>query len=195
MIYRIKGNRKRQVLQGMLKLIVIVILLAIAWVSVSFFSTTSDSKGALPQFSIALAEMKEDHPIIFTWNQRPVLVMKRSKELIDSSLQLNTELLRFGSDIIDGNPVGLKGRSRSHRLDIFVVYSSGTDFGCPIEFIAANEEIFLNAPWPGGFQDTCRGSRYDLGGRVYIEQYAEKNLQIPPYIVKSGTIVLGLVEH
>jgi len=127
-----------------------------------------------------ISQLKIDEPLIFTWHQRPILVMKRSAQIQKQLAASHPELLAHD----------LKAEKRSQRLDVFVAFATGTDFGCPIEHLPLSEELFLDKPWQGGFQDTCRHSRYDYAGRVYQNQNAKEDLKIPDYKITGEVIVL-----
>jgi len=78
-------------------------------------------------------------------------------------------------------PEGLSPVTRSRQPAIFLAYDRGTDMGCPLNWVPAGDRSAPLQPWPGGFRDTCRGSWYDAAGRVFKNQQAERNLDIPPY--------------
>jgi len=88
-------------------------------------------------------------------------------------------------------PNWAKNALRSRREEWFVSIGVGTDFSCPIVLLEPTAELFQGEVWSGGFADDCRGSRYDLAGRVYANQYADKNLIVPDYAIKEMKIVLG----
>lgn len=80
-------------------------------------------------------------------------------------------------------PAGLATEHRSLMPGLFLAYDRGTDMGCPLEWVSADDPRGPLQPWPGGFRDTCRGSWYDAAGRVLSDQAAQRNLDIPPYRV------------
>ena len=84
----------------------------------------------------------------------------------------------------------MRNPMRSLEPDYFIALDYGTDLGCPLELVPAD----VNAPvipWSGGFRDRCRGSWYDLSGRVYKEQKASRNLEIPAYSIEGDILNLG----
>ncbi len=192
MIKHSTTDSRRQVLRVGLKLITAILIAAVVWVSISFFATSNDSKTYLSQLKIPLLNLQDDKPIIFTWEHRPVLIMKRSPYLVQQHQATEVDLLVDSDSQNAVQPDWVSTSYRSRVSNLFVVIASGTDLGCPIEFIPENQQEFLGTTWHGGFQDTCRGSRYDLAGRVYIKQNTNKNLAIPPYKVKGQVVVLGL---
>jgi ubiquinol-cytochrome c reductase iron-sulfur subunit len=78
-------------------------------------------------------------------------------------------------------PDGLSDTGRSLHAGLFLAYDRGTDMGCPLTWIAAGNSAAPMQPWPGGFRDSCNGSWYDAAGRVFKDQQAQRNLDIPPY--------------
>jgi ubiquinol-cytochrome c reductase iron-sulfur subunit len=115
-----------------------------------------------------------------SWAGGNLILLKRDKALLESLSRMDSELL----DPQSGNarqPEVLASPSRSLQSDYFLAYDRGTDMGCPLTWVPSGDISAPHQPWPGGFRDTCRGSWYDAAGRVFKEQQAERNLDIPSY--------------
>jgi len=124
------------------------------------------------------------------WDGRPIIIYRRSDSDI-AYLQQADDRLSDAASKKSKQPDWAKNATRSRESQLFVSIGVGTDFSCPLKFVPATAETFLGKPWAGGFVDECRGSRYDLAGRVYQSQYATKNLIVPNYTVRDGSILLG----
>lgn len=120
------------------------------------------------------------------WESRRVLVVHR-----DAAWQ---EALADDADLADPNarrgqqPDGLTLPLRSYRPEWLVVIGESTDLGCELNLVHPEEA----EGWSGGFEDRCRGGRYDGAGRVYADQPARRNLPIPEYRLSGDDqLILG----
>jgi len=69
---------------------------------------------------------------------------------------------------------------RSNQPEWFIAIALGTGYGCPIE---VKGDLIV---------ETCQGSRFDLAGRVFSGDYADKNLAVPRYSLSDdGFLLLG----
>ena len=68
-----------------------------------------------------------------------------------------------------------------------------THLGCSPQFRPEVAPADLGENWLGGYYCACHGSRYDLAGRVYPNQPAPTNLEIPPHrFDDENTLTVGL---
>ncbi|MCB1755363.1 MAG: ubiquinol-cytochrome C reductase, iron-sulfur subunit [Gammaproteobacteria bacterium] len=182
---------RRAILRGLLKLLSGFIVLLGLWVSMSFLTAPDKATDREPVMRISLADIAVGDVLFIEWNQRPVLILKRDAAMQASLRTMPKERLRDADSDKARQPVSMKNDFRSSSPEIFVAIASGTDFGCSLEWLPASDEPFMQEPWPGGFRDTCRGSRYDSAGRVFRSQHATKNLPVPAYRIDGETVVLG----
>lgn len=119
------------------------------------------------------------------WDGRRVAILHRDASML-ASLDTSADSVYDPQSRWDRLPCGLPaGPQRSWTDQWLVVYAESTDLGCPLEH--------QPTPMPGGFVDQCRGGRYDYAGRVYRQQAAMRNLQIPVHsITPDGqSLILG----
>jgi len=118
-------------------------------------------------------------------------VLRRSEEQL-ASLDVLLDELQDPDSRRSKQPEFAMTNIRSREPEWFVAIAAGTDLNCSIDWLVASDELFRGKPWPGGFVDSCRGSRYDAAGRVYSRQQASRNLSVPPYTLpEPGVLVLG----
>lgn len=180
-------------LRVLLKSMIAVAAVGVVFVFFSAFLSDDGEENTLPGLRVAIGDMRPGETRTLTWDGRAVLVHRRTPEQI-ARLERNAHrgALRDPESAKSEQPESMRGPLRSGSPEWFVAIGLGTDYGCPVGFLEAGGEAFAGAPWDGGFVDGCRGSRYDLGGRVYAGQYADRNLVVPPHTVDAdGTLVLG----
>ena len=166
----------------------------VVFVFFSVFLSDDGNENTLPGFRVAVGDMVPGETRMLTWDGRAVVVHRRTPEQVrhleDADGTLRTRL-RDPDSARSEQPDASRGALRSTDPEWFVAIGLGTDYGCPVSWLAPEPAPFAGLPWPGGFVDGCRGSRYDLAGRVYAGQYADRNLVVPPHAVTDGTLLLG----
>lgn len=163
-----------------------VIFLLIVFYNYLFSSQTRHQQEILeiPLINLIAGELQQQD-----WNGQRVLVFRRDAVMIKALQQSNTNLLDSHSRH-SRQPSGAHEQSRSMLAEYFIALDYGTDLGCPLTYVAAEIPVEIS-PWRGGFRDQCRGSWYDLAGRVYRGQQAKRNLEVPPYRINGDVLILG----
>lgn len=124
------------------------------------------------------------------WREKPVWILRRSAEMLDSLRRNEADLADPASERAD-QPAYVKGAGRSIREEIFVCIGLCTHLGCsPSAALESGERSGLGKDWPGGFICPCHGARFDLAGRVFKGMIASANLAIPPHSYLSDTRLL-----
>ena len=111
------------------------------------------------------------------WNGRHVLVVHRDSALLGSLEAIEADALRDPEARRGRQPEGLELPERSFDPAWLVVYGESADLGCELDLVHPQAAD----GWPGGFEDRCRGGRYDAAGRVFRDQPGARNLEIPQY--------------
>lgn len=184
-------QKKRVILSGLSKLMFSVLILGMLWIGFSFVGTNEGLNRVVVSKVVDLASYQEGGVDIIEWEGRPVLVLRRSNEMIEVLRAGNDSMLRDPHSTDSKQPKWAESEWRSRDPEWFVAIANGTDFGCPVAYLPESDETFSGEVWRGGFKDTCRGSRYDLSGRVYQSQSAESNLEVPSYRIEKGVLHLG----
>ena len=167
--------------------------LAFAGVVYVFISAIMSGDGEVPNvpsMRVSIAALQPGQTEFMTWEGRPVLVYRRSNADV---VQLRTadERIKDPDSLSSEQPDFAQTPLRSQNIEHFVAIALGTGQGCTVEFLPQSDESFQGEPWTGGFMDSCGKDRYDLAGRVFDDQYAGKNLQVPQYTIEGDTLILG----
>ena len=181
-------------LRVLLKTMIAGAACVVVFVFFSAFLSDDGTEDTLPGWRVTVGDMAPGETRLLTWDGRAVVVHRRTTEQIrlleDADETLRTRL-RDPDSARSEQPEAMHDALRSTDPEWFVAIGLGTDYGCPIAWLPPEPAPFAGAPWPGGFADGCRGSRYDLAGRVYAGQYADRNLVVPPHSVTDGVLLLG----
>jgi ubiquinol-cytochrome c reductase iron-sulfur subunit len=127
---------------------------------------------------------------IVEWRGKPVWVIRRTKEMIDS-LKAVASRLSDPTSRSSEQPKYAQNEHRSANPEIMVMEGVCTHLGCSPQLKAADAKAEMGADWVGGFYCPCHGSKFDMAGRVFRGAPAPLNLKVPPYEVFDGKLVIG----
>jgi ubiquinol-cytochrome c reductase iron-sulfur subunit len=128
---------------------------------------------------------------IFEWRGKPVWVIRRTKEMLDS-LTAVTSSLTDPASRSSIQPEYAKNEQRAIKPEFMVVEGVCTHLGCSPQLRTAEDKAEMGADWKGGFYCPCHGSKFDFAGRVYKGAPAPTNLPVPPYAyLTDTTIIIG----
>ena len=128
---------------------------------------------------------------VIEWRGKPVWVLKRSKEMLESLKSVEPRLSDPQSKASE-QPKYAENEFRSANPDLLVLVGVCTHLGCSPQEKPADAKAEMGADWPGGFYCPCHGSKFDFAGRVFKGSPAPINLEVPPYTVQAdGTVVIG----
>jgi ubiquinol-cytochrome c reductase iron-sulfur subunit len=149
------------------------------------------AKAEAAPVAVGLAGIAPGTIITVNWRGLPVWVLHRTPGML-ASLGKHDELLRDPHSQEDQQPEYARNRNRSTVPAFLVVEAVCTHLGCTPVFRPEAAAPDLGSDWPGGFYCPCHGSRYDLGGRVFLNVPAPLNLQVPPYAYHGpARLVIG----
>ena len=135
---------------------------------------------------IALGEMA-----VIEWRGKPVWVIHRTKEMIESLKSVNTRLTDPESRS-SKQPAYAKNETRAQNPEWMVMEGVCTHLGCSPQLKSAEAKAEMGGDWAGGFYCPCHGSKFDLAGRVFRGAPAPTNLKVPPYTFLSDSrLVIG----
>src|SRR5687768_11005467 len=128
---------------------------------------------------------------VIEWRGKPVWVIRRTKEMIDSLKAVAPRLTDPASKSSE-QPDYAKNEYRSQKPEIMVMEGVCTHLGCSPQLKPADAKAEMGADWAGGFYCPCHGSKFDLAGRVFRGAPAPTNLKVPPYeFMSDATLVIG----
>ena len=166
---------------------------------VSTFTPSEKARAAGAPVEVDVSELKPGELLRVEWQGKPVWVLRRTKEMIDSLAGLDEKLLDATSDKFWQLPIPdyVKNESRSIKPEYLVVVGLCSHLGCsPSNKFEPGAQPSLPSDWTGGFLCPCHGSTFDLAGRVFKNKPANKNLDVPPHMYLSDTVlVIGKDEN
>lgn len=172
-----------------------VVGLAAAGAFVSTFQPSERAKGAGGPVEADISDLKPGTMKIFEWRGKPVWVLKRTPEMMESLNKAEAGVVDPKSDKTYQMPLPEycknQHRSREEHKENLVVVGICTHLGCsPGEKFQPGPQPSLPEDWHGGFLCPCHGSTFDLAARVYKNKPAPVNLDIPPHMYLSDTKIL-----
>lgn len=168
--------------------------IGVGFVAVPLLSAMEPSartKAAGAPVEIDLSKLEEGQLIRVAWRGKPVWVVRRSQQSLDTLKSVEGFLADPQSNE-SIQPAAAKNLSRSIKKEFFVALGICTHLGCSPTFRPDIAPADLGSDWQGGFFCPCHGSRFDFAGRVYKSVPAPTNLEIPPYRYLTETrIIVG----
>ena len=140
---------------------------------------------------VDISKIEPGQLIRVAWRGKPVWVLFRTPEVLETLKTLDSELSDPMSEESE-QPSYTKNPNRSIKPDIFVAVGICTHLGCSPTYRPEIAPPDLGDKWKGGFFCPCHGSWFDLAGRVYRGVPAPTNLEIPPYrYVNDTQLIIG----
>lgn len=171
--------------------------LAAAVPFVSTFAPSDRARAAGAPVEVDISTLAPGEMRTVEWRGKPVWLIRRTKEQLESLKQNNGELADPNSTRAGHTPAYAKNEWRSRKQELFVAVGICTHLGCsPTAKFATGAQPSLPSNWDGGFLCPCHGSTFDMAGRVFKNKPAPDNLEVPPYQYLSDTrIVVGVDEN
>jgi ubiquinol-cytochrome c reductase iron-sulfur subunit len=139
-----------------------------------------------------ISKLEEGRMMIVEWQSKPVWIVRRSQQMLDSLPKLNDSLRDPASENADQQPEYAKNDTRSRKPEILVLVGICTHLGCSPSYRPEIAPADLGDEWMGGFFCPCHSSKFDMAGRVYTGVPAPTNLPVPPhYYLTENTILVG----
>jgi ubiquinol-cytochrome c reductase iron-sulfur subunit len=127
------------------------------------------------------------------WRGKPVWVVRRTPEMLASLTKLEGDLADPKSERNpkDLTPEYAQNQHRSIKPEYLVAVGICSHLGCsPITKFETGAQPSLPDNWTGGFLCPCHGSTFDLAGRVFKNKPAPDNLEVPPHMYVSDTLLI-----
>lgn len=169
----------------------------VAAVAAPFLNSWNPSARALAAgapVEVPLSKVEPGQQIRVIWRGKPVWLVNRTKEMLDTLASLDGSLKDPNSEDIKQQPEYAKNpaRTREGKEQYLVLVGICTHLGCSPTYRPELAPADLGADWKGGWYCPCHGSRFDLAGRVFKNVPAGANLEVPPYYFKDdNTILIG----
>lgn len=157
---------------------------------VTSFLPSERAKAAGAPVEADIAGMAPGEMRSFEWQGRPVWILNRTPQMLQSIRKADGEVADPKSlRTAFPTPAYARNEYRSIKPEYFVAVGICTHLGCnPIGPFAPGANSMLGTE--PGFVCPCHGSTFDLAGRVYKNKPAPDNLPVPPHKYVSANIVL-----
>jgi len=187
--YAIPETKRLQRLRVGVKLMLLIAFLVCVYVIFSAFRSGDTVVVPKDTLQVDLSRVVSGQSLLVDWSGRPVLIVRRTQEQIQ---RLNSSALKLAD--VDSRrseqPAFAQNTVRSADPQWFVAIAMGTDFSCIVSLETVPQDVSGVAEL-SGLRDSCRGSYYDLAGRVFSGQFAERNLTVPTYRLNGEELQLG----
>ena len=159
---------------------------------VSTFTPSERAKAAGAPVQVDISAIKPGEKLTVEWRGKPVWIVRRTPEQL-AALPKNDPLVADPKSERNQypTPVYAKNEHRSIKPEYFVGVGICSHLGCsPSDRFQPGAQPSLPDDWTGGFLCPCHGSTFDLAGRVFKNKPAPDNLEVPPHMYLSDTVVL-----
>jgi ubiquinol-cytochrome c reductase iron-sulfur subunit len=165
---------------------------AVAVPFVSTFAPSERAKAAGAPVQVDISAIKPGEKLTVEWRGKPVWIVRRTPEQLASLKPLDPLLADPQSQRKTyPMPDYAKNEWRSIKPEVFVGVGICPHLGCsPSEKFATGPQPSLPDDWAGGFFCPCHGSTFDMAGRVFKNKPSPDNLEVPPHMYVSDTVVL-----
>ena len=137
---------------------------------------------------VDISKLESGQKINVEWRGKPVWVVKRTPEMLDSLSALDSRVADPKSEAPQ-QPDYAKNEYRSIKPEILVMVGICTHLGCSPTYKPEVASEDMGADWKGGFFCPCHGSKFDLAGRVYSGVPAPTNLIVPPHRYVGESVI------
>ena len=179
-------NNRRRFLTAATVVVGAVGTVAVAIPFVKSWNPSERAKAAGAPVEADISKLQSGQQIIVKWRGKPVWVVRRGQEALDTLNNL-ADKLRDADSEDSIQPDYAKNEYRSIKPEYLIMVGICTHLGCSPTYVPT-----ITADFQGGFFCPCHGSKFDFAGRVYSGVPAPTNLTIPPhYFIDDGRILIG----
>ncbi|MDP1649034.1 MAG: ubiquinol-cytochrome c reductase iron-sulfur subunit [Rubrivivax sp.] len=165
---------------------------AVAVPFVSTFAPSERARAAGAPVQVDISAIQPGEKLTVEWRGKPVWIVRRTPEQLATLKTVEHQLADPASDRKQyPTPAYAKNEHRSIKPEFFVGVGICSHLGCsPSDKLTPGPQPSLPDDWAGGFLCPCHGSTFDLAGRVYKNKPAPDNLEVPPHMYLSDTVLL-----
>jgi ubiquinol-cytochrome c reductase iron-sulfur subunit len=154
---------------------------------VEYWLPSADTEAAGGPVKVDLSQLKPGQQLTVAWRGKPVWIVRRTKEMLDTLPKL-TSHLRDPNSEVEQQPSYAQNIYRASHPEYLILVGVCTHLGCTPTY--RPDVGGISPDWLGGFYCPCHGSKFDLSGRVYTGVPAPINLEVPPYVFLNDHEVL-----
>lgn len=159
---------------------------------VSTFAPSERAKAAGAPVRVDISALQPGEKLTVEWRGKPVWIVRRTKEQLESLKKTESQVADPKSERKQyPTPEYAKNEWRSIKPEYLVAVGICSHLGCsPTDKFQPGAQPSLPDDWAGGFLCPCHGSTFDMAGRVFKNKPAPDNLEIPPHVYLSDTVLL-----
>ncbi|OGA22840.1 MAG: ubiquinol-cytochrome c reductase iron-sulfur subunit [Betaproteobacteria bacterium RIFCSPLOWO2_02_FULL_67_19] len=147
------------------------------------------AKAAGAPVEVDISRLEPGEMKVVEWRGKPVWVVRRTKEMLDSLRTVAARLTDPDSKSSE-QPEYAQNEARARKAEFMVMEGVCTHLGCSPQQKGAEAKAEMGGDWTGGFYCPCHGSKFDYAGRVFKGAPAPLNLPVPPHAYLSETTIL-----
>jgi ubiquinol-cytochrome c reductase iron-sulfur subunit len=166
---------------------------AVAVPFVSSFAPSERARAAGAPVQVDISAIKPGEKLTVEWRGKPVWIVRRTAEQVAALPKIDAQLADPDSKRKPDEltPAYARNAARSIKPEYFVGVGICSHLGCsPSDRFATGAQPSLPDDWAGGFLCPCHGSTFDLAGRVFKNKPAPDNLEVPPHMYVSDSVLL-----
>ena len=168
---------------------------AIAVPFVSTFAPSERARAAGAPVQVDISGIQPGEKLTVEWRGKPVWIVRRTPEQLAALPKIDPELAdpKSQRNPAELTPEYARNEWRSIKPEFFVGVGICSHLGCsPSDKFQAGAQPSLPDNWAGGFLCPCHGSTFDMAGRVFKNKPAPDNLEVPPHMyVSDSVLVIG----
>jgi ubiquinol-cytochrome c reductase iron-sulfur subunit len=160
---------------------------------VESFQPSERARAAGAPVEVDVGALKPGEKMTVEWRGKPVWIVRRTKEQLDTLPKLDPLLADPKSERKPDEltPAYARNEHRSIKPEYLVAVGICSHLGCsPTDKFQTGAQPSLPDDWAGGFLCPCHGSTFDMAGRVYKNKPAPDNLEVPPHVYVSDSRLL-----
>ena len=165
---------------------------AVAVPFVASFAPSERAKAAGAPVQADISALRPGEKMTVEWRGKPVWIVRRTPEQLESLKKTESQVADPNSDRTQyPTPDYAKNVHRSIKPEFFVGVGICSHLGCsPSDKFQTGAQPSLPDDWQGGFLCPCHGSTFDIAGRVFKNKPAPDNLEVPPHMYLSDTVLI-----
>ena len=160
---------------------------------VSTFTPSERAKAAGAAVEVDISAIKPGEKLTVEWRGKPVWIVRRTKEQLAALKKTDSQVADPESKRKPDEltPAYARNEYRSIKEEYLVAVGICSHLGCsPSDKFTPGAQPSLPDDWQGGFLCPCHGSTFDMAGRVFKNKPAPDNLEVPPHMYLSDTMLL-----
>ncbi len=166
----------------------------VAWPFLASWNPSAKAQAIGAPVEADISKLEPGERITVQWRGKPVWIVRRTQEALDSLTKLDSQVRDPGSEVPQQPPYATNAH-RSIKPEFLVLVGLCTHLGCSPSFRPDVAPDDLGPDWKGGFFCPCHGSTFDMAGRVYAGVPAPTNLEVPPHSYLTATSILIGVDQ